>query len=87
MWIDDRAGPGPDGWRATASVVAGVRTAFVTVDGNDAVFARKVILAALLIGPAVLVETMAAHVEAWAQAFQDARAGVTVNAHTTGAGL
>lgn len=79
LWIDDRAGLGPAGWRATASVMANSAHGFVTTS-DDSLICKAVLVAAWKLGPAGLVETTPQHADAWAAAFQAARKDVIVNA-------
>ncbi len=79
LLIDDRVGLGPDGWRATASVIANTAHGFVTTC-DDSLICKAVLLAAWKFGPAGLVETTPQHAEAWAAAFQAAGKHVIISA-------
>ena len=79
LWIDDRAGLGPAGWRATDAVMANSVHGFVTTC-DDSLICKAALVAAWKLGPAGLVETTPQHADAWAAAFEAARKDVIVNA-------
>ncbi len=71
---DDYASTGPDGWRQTTRLMQWARLVIVHAAGADVEQYEAFVTVARQIGRVLLVETDAAHAEAWTQAALAVRA-------------
>ena len=78
--IDDRAGLGPAGWRATGAVMANSAHGFVATS-DDVLICKAALVAAWKFGPAGLVETTPLFAHAWADSLRDMPRLVVVPPH------